>query len=43
MEVAGPLGTPLGLAQRASPEEDFALAHAVQVALELQGFDPEEE
>ena len=33
----------LQVRQHASLEEDLALAHAVQVALELQGFDPEEE
>ena len=33
----------LQVGQHASPEEDLALAHAVQVALKLQGFDPEEE
>ena len=31
------------MGQHAGPKEDLALAHAVQVALELQGFDPEEE
>ena len=33
----------LQVGQHASLEEDLALAHAVQVALELQSFDPEEE
>lgn len=33
----------LQVGQHARPEKDLALAHAVQVALELQGFDPEEE
>ena len=33
----------LQVGQHAGPEKDLALAHAVQVALELQGFDPEEE
>ena len=33
----------LQVGQQASREEDLALAHAVQVALELQGFNPEEE
>ena len=33
----------LQVGQHTSPEEDLALAHAVQVALEFQGFDPEEE
>lgn len=27
------------MGQNASPEEDFALTNAVQVAVELQGFD----
>ena len=31
------------MGQHTGPKEDLALAHAVQVALELQGFDPEEE
>ena len=33
----------LQVGQHTSPEEDLALAHAVQVALEFQGFNPEEE
>ena len=33
----------LQVGQHASLEEDLALAHVVQVALEFQGFNPEEE
>ena len=33
----------LQVGQHTGPEEDLALTHSVQVALELQGFDPEEE